>query len=90
MQEWMKEITIDDLDEKNREIADVIGIDNLLKFLECFGGTRLYINKLHDVTNVSRNRKIKQEYNGYNLKQLVKKYGLASESIRRIIRNEEK
>lgn len=82
----MQEITLDDLDEKNREIAKIIGIDNLLLLCEYFGGTRIYINKLEYVTAILRNRKIKEEYNGYNLQQIVRKYNLTENQVQRILK----
>lgn len=81
----MKELTLNELDEKNNEIAKIIGIDNLLLLCEYFGGTRLYINKLDHVTAILRNRKIKEEYNGYNSQQMVRKYNLTENQIQRII-----
>lgn len=81
----MKELTLNELDEKNNEIAKIIGIDNLLLLCEYFGGTRLYINKLDHVTAILRNRKIKEEYNGYNSQQMVRKYNLTENQIQRIL-----
>ena len=81
----MEELTVDDLDEKNREIAKIIGIDNLLLLCEFFGETRIYINKLNYVTSILRNKKIKEEYNGYNLQQMVRKYNLTEIQIQRIL-----
>jgi Mor family transcriptional regulator len=88
MEDWTKEIKIDDLDEKNREIAELIGIDNFLKLIEFYGGTRIYFNKLDEVTKTIRDRKIKREYNRYNIGALAKKYNLAYESVRRILKDE--
>lgn len=85
MEEWMKELTLNELDEKNSEIAKIIGIYNLLLLCEYFGGTRLYINKLDHVTAILRNRKIKEEYNGYNSQQMVRKYNLTENQIQRIL-----
>ncbi len=85
MHKWMKELSLNDLDEKNREIAKIIGIDNLLLLCEYFGGTRIYINKLDHVTATLRNMKIKEEYNGYNSKEIVRKYNLTEIQIQRIL-----
>lgn len=88
MERWMKEITLNDLDEKNREIAEIIGVENYLKLIEFYGGTRVYFNKLEEVTKGIRDQKIKAEYNRYNIRELIVKYNLAEESIRRILRSE--
>lgn len=88
MENWMREIKIADLDEKNREIAELIGVESLLLLLENFGGDRIYFNKIDEVTKSVRDRKIKNEYNRYNLIDLAKKYDLTVESVRRILRDE--
>ncbi|MEA4986998.1 MAG: Mor transcription activator family protein, partial [Anaerovorax sp.] len=72
MENWMKEIELDDLDEKNREIAELVGIDNFLKLIEFYGGTRVYFNKMDEITKTIRDRKIKDEYNRYNIGALAK------------------
>ena len=86
MKDRMKEISLDELDEKNQEIAEVIGIEGMFKLLEYFGGTRVYFNKIEEVTKGIRDKRIVNEYTGYNTKDLVQKYKLSEESIRRIVR----
>lgn len=85
----MEELTMEELDEKNKDIAKIIGIENLLLLCEYFGGTRIYVNKLDHVTAILRNRKIKEEYNGYNSQHMVRKYNLTEIQIHRIL-NEKK
>lgn len=86
MNDWIKEIKINDLDVKNKELAEIIGIENLIKLSEYYGGTRIYVNKLEEVLKPIRDKKIMNEYNRYNVKDLAKKYNLAEESVRRIVR----
>ncbi len=86
MNDWIKEIKINDLDVKNKELAEIIGIENLIKLSEYYGGTRIYVNKLEEVLKPIRDKKIMDEYNRYNVKDLAKKYNLAEESVRRIVR----
>jgi len=86
LNDWIKEIKINDLDVKNKELAEIIGIENLIKLSEYYGGTRIYVNKLEEVLKPIRDKKIMDEYNRYNVKDLAKKYNLAEESVRRIVR----
>ena len=37
------ELTLDDLQDQHREYAEVIGVDNLLRLSDNFGGTSIYI-----------------------------------------------
>ncbi len=88
MESWIKEISLEDLDEKNRELAEVIGVETFLALSEIYGGNRIYVNKLDEIVKPIRDRKIKREYNRYNVLELSQKYNLAAESIRRILRDE--
>ena len=38
-----EELTLDDLQEQHRQYAEVIGIDNLLRLSDTYGGTSIYI-----------------------------------------------
>lgn len=85
MENWVKEIEFDDLDAKNKEIAEVIGIDNLLKLAKAYGGESLYINKFDEIVKTRRDKNIKTEYNRYNLKKLANKYNLTEKRIKQIV-----
>lgn len=85
MEEWTKEIDLNDLDVKNREIAEVIGIENLLKLAKSYGGESLYINKFDEIVKVRRDKNIKMEYNRYNVKKLANKYNLTEKRIKQIV-----
>ena len=37
------ELTLDDLQEQHREYAKIIGLDNLLRLSDAFGGSNIYI-----------------------------------------------
>ena len=83
MGEW--EVRIDDLTDKQREVADLIGFDNYLKLIEYYSADTIYIPKpdsLHGSSATSHCA----EFNGYNYNELAKKYGLTSVMIRNIIR----
>lgn len=87
MEDWTKEIEINDLDEKNKEIAEVIGIENLLKLSKTYGGESLYINKYEEVIKNRRDKNIKNEYNRYNVKKLASKYNLTEKRIKQIVQD---
>lgn len=87
MESWVNELTIDDLDEKNKEMAKIIGMEKFLDLCKFYGGDRFYFNKLDDLIRVTRDRKIKEEYNGYNSRALALKYNLTTERIKQIVRD---
>ena len=43
MREEKETLTLEDLQEQHREIAELIGLDGLLKLADAYGGTSLYI-----------------------------------------------
>lgn len=86
--EWLKEITIDDIDEQYRNIAEVIGLKNFINLIKLLGGTSWYIPKIETVLKEARERKIKKEYNGYNKKELALKYGISERTISYITKEE--
>lgn len=89
MEEWVKELNIDDLelDEKNKEMLAVLGVEKYLEFVKLYGGTRVYINMYDEVIKNARDKRIKKEYNRYNTRYLANKYNLTEERIRQITRD---
>ena len=88
MDEWMSGIEIEDLglDEKNREMVEILGIEKYLEFVKTFGGSRLYINMYDEIIKNVRDRKIRKEYTRYNVRRLAHKYGLTEERIKQIVK----
>lgn len=84
MESWLDEITVDMLPEIYRYIADEIGIEAFLKLTKVAGGTTIYIPKQDTFKKQIRNIKIKQEYNGYNSKELALKYNMSVKWIQEI------
>ena len=79
------EIKIEDLAESQREIAELIGLDNYIKMSKRFGGiNNLYIQKYSEIFKEARNREIKSKYNGYNIRWLAKTYNLSERHIKAI------
>lgn len=61
--------------------ADQQTIDRFAReFRKEFGGEFIYVNK-----NSQRNREIKGSYNGRNVSELAKMYGLSERRIREIV-----
>jgi len=61
-----------------------IGIEKTLKVAKMFGGSRVYFHKYDTVEKPLRNRKIREEFNGYNYSELARKYNLTEVWIREI------
>lgn len=83
----MENIPIEDLIEPYKTIAEIIGIENTLELAQIFGGGEpVYFPQLKSLHRPARNRQIIEEFNGYNFKELAKKYDLTEMTIRYICR----
>ena len=79
-----KQIKIEDLYGIQKEIAELIGIDNYIKLSLHFGGDNIYVQKYSEVIKVQRNNDIRQKFKGYNSDQLAREYNLSERYIRMI------
>lgn len=78
-------ISLNDLTDKQREIAEVIGIDNYIKLSKRFGGEdSIYIQKYSEIIKSIRNTEIYTKYNGHNIPELAKIYNLSERYIRKL------
>ena len=81
-------LSVDDIPEEQRDIAEVVGMDAYKQLVKLCGGGRIYIMQLENVIREKRNYMIRTEYNGYNLKELCGRYRISETSIRTIIKQE--
>ncbi len=71
-------ISIEDLLPNYREVAEVIGIEAALKLSKAFGGTSVYIPSCDRGICISaRNKRIVEEFDGANARELAKRYHLS-------------
>ena len=81
----MDNLQLEDLDEERQQVARLIGLDNFKKLMEVYRGVYLYIPKADKLERIERNEQIRAEFNGYNFKELARKYDLTEVSIRSIV-----
>lgn len=55
--------------------------------VNCVGGLRLTFPDLQDIYRVERNKRIRNEFTGFNHEELANKYRLKPRQIRRIVNN---
>ena len=87
MEQLVSETTEADIPPKYREIVNIIGVDKFALMSEYAQGDPVYFPKLANITAPARNRHIKQEYNGWNKKELAKKYDLTVKQIECVLRD---
>lgn len=89
---WMEqinrhELTLDDLQEQHREYAEVIGLDNLLKLADTFGGTSIYIPQRKELEKFKIYNQIYKDFDGSNLLELTQKYGVSKSTVYKIVKD---
>ncbi|MGN1144892.1 MAG: Mor transcription activator family protein, partial [Acetatifactor sp.] len=77
----LKELTKEDLQEQHQEFAEVIGVENLIKLSNYFGGTSIYIPQRRELVKLKVYGMIKAEYNGTNIKELAGKYDVSESTV---------
>ena len=77
-----QKIRVQDLYGVQRDIAEIIGIDNYIKLSLNFGGDNIYVQKYSEVIKIQRNAEIRNKFNGYNSDQLAKEYDLSERYVR--------
>ena len=80
-----EEIRLEDLSEGQQEVAALIGPENFRKLMEAYGGAYLYIPKTDRLERMERNERIRAEFDGYNFRELARKYDLTEITIRSIV-----
>lgn len=83
-----KIITLEDLNDEHREIAEIIGIKNLLTLSEYLGGMQFYIPKKDKLTKNTIYKAIMKEFDGTNIKKLASKYDVSESTVYRIIKGQ--
>lgn len=78
-------IQLEGLSEGQQEVAELIGLDNFRKLMEVYGGVYIYIPKTDKLDRMERNERIRADFDGYNFRELAKKYDLTEVSIRNIV-----
>lgn len=78
-------LTVDCVNEEQRQLIDCIGIENYKKIVLEFGGQYIYIPKSETISRELRDREIKEQFDGSNYRKIANKYNLSVGQVRRII-----
>lgn len=86
-QELLKETTMEDIPERYRDIAEITGIDTYARLSDYARGNEIYFPKVETVVMSARNRHIREEYNGYNQKELAERYDITIQQVNNILKD---
>ncbi|MEG2869842.1 MAG: Mor transcription activator family protein, partial [Terrisporobacter sp.] len=81
-------ITKDDIPYNLHFMVDIIGYKNFLEICKVYGGEILYIPVYKNVIRGDRNREMVKIYNGRNISDLSKKYGISKQQVKRLLERE--
>jgi len=87
--DWLSEIaakvTLKDLPENYREVARIAGVEIALKLSRHLGGSAYYYPQIDSLLRDKRDEQIRAEFNGFNHRDLARKYELTESWIREIV-----
>ena len=86
-EQLLRELKMEDLETQHREIAEVIGIENLVKLRRYFAGNPVYAPKIENLVKNKKYSLIRQEYDGTNIKMLATKYDVCESTVYNILRD---
>ena len=81
-------VTMEDLQEQHREIAECIGLPAFKELIRTFGGQSIYIPQAREAARLHTYRMIRQEYDGTNIKGLSRKYGVSESTVYNVVRDQ--
>ena len=81
----MRNIDINEFREPYKSIAEVIGVETMIKLSENFPRFTLYIPTISGLLKQATYKNIIEEFNGTNVKQLALRYGVSERTIYRIL-----
>lgn len=88
-QKLTEHVKYEDLSAKQRELADVIGVEATLKLCEALGGKSVYIPGSLWFDRQEQDRRIREDFDsGASMQQLRNRYGVSDSQIRRAVRSE--
>lgn len=69
-------------------LYELVGLERFLKIIDTAGGEFLYFPKRSTLERDLRRQAILREFDGTNLRQLARKYGLSERHVRSILQKE--
>ena len=81
MEDWKKQLKVDDLPSPYYDIANELGIEAAIKIEKIFKGQTIYFASFENCCSDTKKNLIREEFNGYNTKYLARKYGVSDRYV---------
>lgn len=85
MSDYLDTISIEDLPEEQRILADCIGMEAYIKLVRNYAGLDIHVFKPDTLSINSRNEEIRRLFDGANYTELAKLFRLSEGHIRKIV-----
>jgi Mor family transcriptional regulator len=85
---WLEGLPADDLPEPFAEMVRVAGVGSVMDLAQALGGSVLYLPKPDVLRRMVRDKKIFNEFNGKNSRQIARKYGISERHVKRIVKKQ--
>lgn len=86
-EQLLRDLKMEDLEPQHQEIAEVIGIENLVKLSRYFAGNPIYAPKIENLIKNKKYSLIRQEYDGTNIKKLATRYDVCESTVYNLLRD---
>ncbi len=80
-----KLVSLDQLRDDQRELAEIIGLEAYKNLIKHYGGNQLYIQQADSVLKDVRDRELNEKFDGTNYRKLSQEYGISEMTIRDIV-----
>lgn len=82
---WAQDMRMEDIKSPAMaDLAELIGIEAMMKIVETFSGSMLYIPKVESVLAPIRDRHIREEFDGTNSRRLALRYNVSESWVFRV------
>ncbi len=82
----IRELKPEEFPSPYNEMAELIGVDATISIMKHFGGEKVYLPVEKETERVIRNALIRQEFTGFNVRELAKKYRMSVNGILQVLR----
>lgn len=76
-----QDMILENLSDAQREIVEVIGFEGYMKLVRLVNGDSIYIPKYSELLKPCIDAEIRENFDGYNYKELAEKYNLTVKTI---------
>ena len=83
---WAQDMRMEDIKSPAMaDLAELIGIEAMMKIVEMYSGSVLYIPKMESVLASIRDRHIREEFDGTNGHKLAIRYNVSDSWVLRVV-----